>query len=283
MSIHVQTKDGTFRVPVGLFPNNEPVVPWDLGNIGNIHSIIIRQNSLQEFVTGMFLVDALRNDGHTLTHLTLPMVPGSRQDRQQYEVGANKLFTLKSVANMINDRNFSLVQVFDPHSNVTPTLIDKCRVISAQDIIEFGINTEQIELADYHYVVAPDAGAVDRAGAVAAMLDVPLIQAQKKRDPSSGRITYYEVPPVELDSLVLVVDDICDGGATFNNLAKAMPGAILDLYVTHGLFTKGYKELKSNYDHIFTTNTTPVVENIDFVSVIDITNGGLDEQPHPVV
>jgi ribose-phosphate pyrophosphokinase len=58
---------------------------------------------------------------------------------------------------------------------------------------------------------------------------------------------------------ILVVDDICDGGATFISAAKILreKGAPkLSLYISHGLFTKGLGPLLEYYDKIYFTNST---------------------------
>jgi len=52
---------------------------------------------------------------------------------------------------------------------------------------------------------------------------------------------------------ILIVDDICDGGATFNQAAQILKekGAVnLYLYVTHGIFIKGLDLLQENFEHI---------------------------------
>ncbi|HCW17254.1 MAG TPA: phosphoribosylpyrophosphate synthetase, partial [Achromobacter sp.] len=54
---------------------------------------------------------------------------------------------------------------------------------------------------------------------------------------------------------VLVVDDICDGGRTFLELASALRDTTRQpvyLYVTHGIFSKGLGELNARYAGIFT-------------------------------
>ena len=73
----------------------------------------------------------------------------------------------------------------------------------------------------------------------------PHIRADKKRDPSNGEITGTVVYSEHLGSQdVLIVDDICDGGRTFIELAKELrhltTGRIY-LYVTHGIFSKGHE------------------------------------------
>lgn len=55
-----------------------------------------------------------------------------------------------------------------------------------------------------------------------------------------------------------MVDDLADGGRTFNLLAaelKNQGAAKVFLYVTHAQFNYGFEELKQNIDHIFCTNS----------------------------
>lgn len=59
---------------------------------------------------------------------------------------------------------------------------------------------------------------------------------------------------------ILIIDDLCDGGATFIAEAKYLREVLpkirrLSLFVCHGLFTKGFNELFENFDHIYTTNS----------------------------
>ncbi|MFZ2238388.1 MAG: phosphoribosyltransferase family protein [Gordonia amarae] len=108
----------------------------------------------------------------------------------------------------------------------------------------------------YDAVIAPDAGAFDRASAVSAQLDLPVIVCSKHRDPETGRLSGYRTPDLgSKPRTFLVVDDICDGGGTFALLADTVPEQhVLDLWVTHGGFTKGPGPLK-RYRNIFTTNS----------------------------
>ena len=49
-----------------------------------------------------------------------------------------------------------------------------------------------------------------------------------------------------INKRVLIVDDICDGGATFTSLAKVLKNAgavYIGLHVTHGIFSKGIQVL----------------------------------------
>jgi phosphoribosylpyrophosphate synthetase len=66
--------------------------------------------------------------------------------------------------------------------------------------------------------------------------------------------------------VVLIVDDICDGGGTFLGISDALGSRlrslgdvggdyILGLYVTHGIFSKGFCDLIEKFDHVYTTDS----------------------------
>ena len=91
---------------------------------------------------------------------------------------------------------------------------------------------------------------------------MPLIYATKQRDTRTGALSNVEIHTggVDLGSrTILVVDDICDGGGTFLLLAEALRKAgihnDLELYVTHGIFSKGTDALYKSYCPIYTTNS----------------------------
>ncbi|MNY39046.1 phosphoribosylpyrophosphate synthetase [compost metagenome] len=116
-------------------------------------------------------------------------------------------------------------------------------------------------------LVAPDAGAMKKTLELANLVGCPrVVCAFKDRDTVTGKITATRVDMTftpTLDQDWLVVDDICDGGYTFIELAKVLRTMFdehgltnrLELWVSHGLFTKGYDVLKEHYARIETTNS----------------------------
>ena len=85
----------------------------------------------------------------------------------------------------------------------------------------------------------------------------------KVRDPQTGKITKYEIP-LDLDSYlhgrdVVVLDDICDGGATFGLLAKAIlptaPSCNLHLFTPHGIYSGNAENNLGAYTSIACLNT----------------------------
>ena len=248
---------------LGVFPNNEPFVKAPGKNqawaIDNADVMILRPRTFANFMAGVFLADTRKKP----IDLILPLPYGSRMDRRMGGLGDNRLFTAKSVAKVLNSGNFSSVWMVDPHSDVMPALVDNSRIMNLGDVVR-GTTRYSTGIWDklktYDVVVAPDAGAVKRAEKVADILGVlSVVQGIKVRNTSNGRIEKYELASFDFEGKrVLVVDDICDGGATFEILAQSIPTNIteLSLLITHGLFTKGPANLLKYYDQIYTTNTT---------------------------
>lgn len=225
--------------------------------------LILRPKTFESFVTGMFIADAYAERGQKIQNLVLPYTPGSRQDRINPD--GDFLFTAKSVARMINERGFDRVLVLDPHSNVSPALIDRCEIFPMADVLR-NFN------AGFDAVIAPDAGAGHRALEAAQIIDnLPVVQGTKIRDVVTGKLSGFDVK-VERGKHYLVFDDICDGGGTFVGLAEKITeqGATAQLFVTHGIFSKGVEALNKHYTHITTTDSTLFDKHgVEEIQVVD--------------
>lgn len=258
---------GYTSVDINVYPDNVPMVK--VGAV-MVDTILVRPVTFTEFMAAMFWVDAYVERGNQPPRLFLPFVPGARQDRLNDK--GDYLFTAKSVAKIINDRNFPEVRIVDPHSEVISGMIDRCKV-SMPELFGMGLSMYDISGAKmYDAVLAPDAGAAKRAQRAASELNLPCYQAWKKRDVSTGAISgfgHQEMPGVKR---VLIVDDICDGGGTFTGLAQELKksGISCDLFVTHGIFSKGVEVLKKDIDNIFTTDS--IIQHQDGVNVLTILN-----------
>lgn len=244
----------TFNVPIALYPNNEPLVRFDTLGGQPLRKVMIQQTNLADFMAALFFLDAYaERRGNPMPQVLIPCPPGMRQDRLIGRWGADYLFTAKSVAREINARNFPRVTIVDPHSDVFPALLDRADVVEASDL------PWNAARGPWDAVVAPDAGATRRALKVAQKLAVPLLQAGKRRSPTTGALAGFWVEPIlAVEPMhLLVVDDLCDGGGTFLGLAEVLKPHTADLYVTHGLFTKGTKALAKAYQRIITTDSVP--------------------------
>lgn len=205
----------------------------------------------------LVVTDALRRmyGSETKIHLCIPYFPGARQDRAQ----PGEALTVKVYADIINAQKYATVTVHDPHSDVTSALIDNCVVVEQYELAIEGFDA----IAEKHKgtigIVAPDAGAMKKAAKLTNQCPrSQLFVATKTRDVSTGELGAPQIMADKLPKVVLVVDDICDGGGTFIQLApelKKKGATTLYLYVTHGIFSKGLKPLLEHYDHIFTTDS----------------------------
>ena len=236
----------------GHYPAGEPYVKEIPLGVRYGFDLLVRTADIAVLNEALMFVDAMKwRFGDIPVDLHLPHFPGARQDRLNSE--GDLLFTAKSVANAINQRGFRAVHVIDPHSDVIPALVDNIRVTTALDCVKAAFGEDEVA---YHGVIAPDAGAEKRALSVAQWLGVPLHQAWKNRDVATGKITGFGCEPLADGSRYLIVDDLCDGGGTFLGLAGAITEEVtLDLYVSHGVFSKGIEDLDLVFVDIFATDS----------------------------
>lgn len=193
-------------------------------------------------------------------HMTLLLgyVPYARQDRR---CNPGDAFSLKVFANLINSAGYDRVIVVDPHSEATLHLINNVEVVSQSSVFGGLLNRSDWE---QYQIVAPDIGATKRTEQFAKETGARvIIRCNKKRDLQTGKIEGFEIlNPSDIDPELplLVLDDICDGGATFRSVAKALRGyseVLPDLFVTHGIFSKGVDCLLDDFGCIYTSDTLP--------------------------
>lgn len=254
--------DTSVSIDVGVFPNNEPMVKASGVDqsraLQYADTMVLRPNTFADFMAGIFLLEVMDRP----INLILPLPYGSRMDRLMLGKDDVRIFTAKSVAKILNSTDLKRVVMFDPHSDVMPALVNRSEVVSASSVVTGTyprMKPLYYDLREYDVVIAPDAGATKRSSEFADHIAADVVQGFKVRDTSTGLISHYELGKYDFSGKrVLVVDDICDGGATFEILAKSIPTSVskLSLFVTHGLFTKGVRSLLAYYDRIFTTDST---------------------------
>ncbi len=215
--------------------------------------IVQRISCLDDLGKLFVLTDAIRRCRPHSLAVVIPYFPGARQDRV---ANPGEALTAKVYADLINSQKFDVVIIGDPHSDVTPALINNVYVVTLANIL--GELTYENVLDDSMSIIIPDAGATKRILACPRFNGMETIQCTKNRDTKTGKLTGAIVHNGDLiGKKCLIVDDICDGGRTFEALAKELKkqGATrVCLYVTHGIFSQGVIPLLSNLDHIITTN-----------------------------
>lgn len=267
------------RFETSLYPDGQPYVKYDGFGSDEEYSILyVDADPVWHFHAGMMFAKSYIEVTGKPIKLVIPNFPGARQDRRNMD--GDVLFSAKYYAQIVNSIGFDEVFVLDPHSDVTPALLDRVTPLHVGHIAQYdGLRAGVLFEYNYDAIVAPDAGAARRAYVMAAALGVPrVLQAWKHRETATGKISGFGVEDTKLlvdawTPRLLVVDDMCDAGGTFVGLAPVLAeayGAVVDLYVTHGLFTRGTHELKKHYDRIITTNSTGSEKlNCEVIDVLD--------------
>jgi ribose-phosphate pyrophosphokinase len=257
VSFSVMTPQGL--VQDAAEPFQYPGGEWDLRNtpvVEGTYVAMVKGADANDLVKAASFAELAlqRNESFVLL---LPYLPAARSDRPMdgRPVGANVYG--RFVNSMYPDR----VITIDAHSKAAQDNYGhRLRSLSPAPLVRRALEGQHL----YHSVVAPDEGATDRAHEVARNLDLPVVQCVKHRDTATGKITGLEVPEIDPKSRYLVVDDICDGGRTFIELAQKLNlgPQQLGLWVTHGIFSGDAHRLRGWYSNIFTTNSHPGHNNL---------------------
>lgn len=212
-----------------------------------------RLNDSNDVMKLLLAVDALRRNGSKTITAFIPYLPYARQDRVM--VGGEPL-SIKVMCNLINSCNFEKVYVFDVHSEVSLALLDNCELISNYSLAKQVLSNH----SDY-LLVSPDAGALKKIYKLAEALNYTndIVLCNKVRDVSNGKIKQITVDQDDLGGKdCFIIDDICDGGATFVGVAKELKkrnAGKVSLIVSHGIMSHGETELVDWIDHIYTTDS----------------------------
>lgn len=252
---------------ISLFKNNVeiPFKQWkfpggevgvQLWNIDLTSDYVIRmdyENSDDVFVF-LNVCDALlrsRVASHKVQAL-IPYFPYARQDRV---CNVGESFALNVFCNMIINAMLSKIVTYDIHSNVSALWFGHYGEAELE-------NKEQYECARnlplFNVLIAPDKGATEKAKKHKQLESgTQLVQLSKTR--LENKIVYEDHAYDTIKGTVCVVDDLSDGNGTFIVLAEMLKRTqpnitSLNLYVTHGLFSKGVSNLYGLYDTIYTHN-----------------------------
>lgn len=244
-----------YTVEQFVFPAGEVGVKLQSNiNAENVEKVVVKAHiKNSEDVMSLLLVsDAIdRYYPNAQKLLKLPYVPYARQDRVCNE---GESLSAAVFAKLINSCGFKSVTIHDPHSDVTSALIDRVKIVSQIDVFR--------SVKEYWgdtWIVAPDAGAYKKCNKFAEAVNAAgIITCNKVRELSTGKIVGLSCNENVAGKKLFVLDDLCDGGRTFVEIAKLFADeeySKLELAVTHGLFTKGVDIVTDLYDYVYTTNS----------------------------
>ncbi len=179
--------------------------------------------------------------------LNIHYLPYARQD---HEIVNYNCFALHSFSKLLNILNFSSIEIHDPHSKKALEFINNSYPVYNFDLINK-------LLLDVDLVCYPDRGAKEK---YKELIDFASFYGDKIRNPLTGEIEKYDLSIISeiKGKRILIIDDICDGGATFIKLTEELKKNQVNniyLYVSHGLFTHPEKHVilkKAGINRIFT-------------------------------
>ena len=221
-----------------------------------------RMNNFKDLELIICANQALRNMAVSTVSLYVPYFMGARSDRRFTEGDVHYLKQV--ICPIINSQNFNAVLVLDPHSDVLEACLNNFEKINNHTIVKHALTDidNKDGAQDRIVLVSPDAGAYKKIFDVAQKFGInKIITATKVRDIKTGKILHTEIPTLDQheDLKYVIVDDICDGGRTFIELAKAIhgsrPTAKVYLVVTHGIFSNGFLELSRELERVYSSNS----------------------------
>jgi ribose-phosphate pyrophosphokinase len=237
-----------------IFPDGTSQV-WHLGRErGPVKAHVTWRFEREAEVVHLAQLLHLLTEHDNAIELHVPYLPYGRQDKPVFD---DSTFALRTFVLMMLDFQNVLWRFLDPHPSSHVDPLRRLRHARVEPRI-----AEIMLGGDYDAVLLPDGGALTRyAARLEDLCGVEILHCDKERDPATGRIAAIRPPEIPKGvTRLLVADDLCDGGATFVEIARLIaeqaPDVLeLDLYVTHGIFSKGIDPLLEVYDHVFTTDS----------------------------
>lgn len=244
-TINLNTEQG---IQVTLFPDNQPHVNIQGIEEGDEVKVICSLTDSIKVLQLLQTANALDNLFAQKKLLVIPYLMAARYDRLMQHGDS---IDVKVIADIINSCRFQKVVLFDVHSDVSALLIKNAVNISNKQMVE------QYNMPDA-VLICPDAGASKKVGKYfdwnSNLKDI--VYCSKNRDLASGRLTLEVLEPQECENRnCVIIDDICDGGATFLAIAGKIKPKHLTLIVTHGIFSKGFATLEQKFNQIIVSDS----------------------------
>lgn len=265
----VNPEKSQIKYKISQFPDGQQtidLIDWnDLAIYDDAVKISSRLNSFKDLELIICATAAIRNiKPNREIALYVPYFMGARSDRKFVDGGVNYLKQV--ICPIINSLNFVTVITLDPHSDVLEACLNNYEKTDNHTVVKYALTDidNKRDAQERICLVSPDAGAYKKIFDVAKKFEIQnIVTANKVRDMRTGKILKTELPNlpglVGDDMQYVIIDDICDGGRTFNELAKAIreqrADAKIYLVVTHGIFSAGFAELTRHFEHIYTTNS----------------------------
>jgi len=207
------------EVEYKTFPNGETMLVHesvkDLGYV--VNEVLFKYENDSDLIKLMFLKKYLDALGWGNIDLVITYMPYSRMDRSEN----SSPFTLKYVSEFINSLKFQDVTVIEPHSDVTPALLNGV----SSNYINFDLVKRVMKEVNFNsqtdYIMFPDNGAAKRYSKMKVKNE---LIGHKQRNFETGKIESLEVIGsfIENPDKVIIVDDLSSYGGTFMMSGKKL-------------------------------------------------------------
>ena len=245
-----------------LFPDNQPHVNIQHIQEGDDVKVICSITDTVVLLQLLQCADAIDNAFAKKKELVIPYLMGARYDRLMQ---AGDSIDLKVIAGLINSMQFEKVILLDVHSDASVLLIKNAVNISNEFLVK-------AYKKDNAVLICPDAGAAKKLGKYFEWNKniVDIVYCNKSRDLSNGKISLKLLEPEKCqDRNCVIIDDLCDGGATFLAIAEQITPVHLSLIVTHGIFSKGFTALEEKFNEIIVSDSYYKAYNSKIVTKIN--------------
>ncbi|MEN8253541.1 MAG: ribose-phosphate pyrophosphokinase [Patescibacteria group bacterium] len=246
-------------VDINKFANDEKRI-WIKDKVRGESIILVQSFSHpvdEHIIETLLLSDALERLGARHINIVIPWMGYSLQDKVFRD---GEPISAKVVADLISNAYAKRVFILDVHNTSVPGFFSlPTHHLSAIDLFANYVK-ENYDLKD-SIVASPDFGGLKKARAFANKLKLDLVNIDKHRDLSSGKVTAVDIQGGEVRGKnVLFFDDVIVSGGTVIEAARIMKerGAKdVCFFSTHGLFVKNsIKKLEeSQVDKIIITNS----------------------------
>jgi ribose-phosphate pyrophosphokinase len=249
-------------IEVMFFPGGEPHIKLTKDISHQDILFYVKPRTWNDVAFAALVINALRKNPNNV-YPFIPYFPAARQDKVDHK---------SAMTAEITARMFSFgkrVSIFDPHSPVIVELLDAL-VFNWLDLPP----VPRIETVAG--IIAPDKGAIDRASQYRSCFypKAELLNCTKTRNQETGQLGNTIAPRLPVVGHYIVVDDICDGGGTFNLLMKAFDAdpivqyCTFELMVSHGIFSRGLEAIDSRFTRITTTDSWCKLPQSDRLRVV---------------
>ena len=262
------------------YPDGHKHIKHDM----DLHKINTLSASIKTF-DDLFLIAQIKQIYPELAHLFIKYLLAARCDRK---FSRGEAVDLKIVCDYIKNLGFKKATVLNPHnSNATKESFNGYDVYFKSaylfnDLLKIAKN----KINNSHHVLAKKNGAPDyialfpdygSCSLYPEIDELPLsFFCEKTRDETGAPSVALPKEAYEHES-VIIIDDLCDGGATFTSIAKKIkeknPTCKIYLIVTHAIFSKGIDIFDGLIEHIYCTDSFakfnhPLVTQIEATTCI---------------